>query len=141
MTDLGALFDDLVAVETRLWNALDRALQDQTDTTIGTFLSLRIVHRTPSCRVQDIAEGHSITVGGASKIADRLEAAGQCTRRPNPEDRRSSIIELTAAGERLVAAGVRVFEDQLQAHLGAPLTGRRLDQLAAGLAQVKAALG
>lgn len=140
MTDLGDVFDDLVAVEIRLWNAIHQALRDEADTTIGTFLSLRIVRRTPSCRVQDIAEGLSITVGGASKIVDRLEAAGQCARRANPDDRRSSIVELTAAGEHLVTAGLTVFERELQSRLAAPLAGRKVDQLAAGLAQVKAAL-
>jgi DNA-binding MarR family transcriptional regulator len=52
-----------------------------------------------ACRVFDINEQLSITVG-ASKLVDRIEAAGLCRRRVNPDDRRSRFIELTPAGRR-----------------------------------------
>jgi hypothetical protein len=60
--------------------------------------------------VFDIAEELSLTVGGTSKLVDRIEAAGHCVRRANPDDRRSSIIELTprrAAGTRCGPGSVR----------------------------------
>ena len=60
---------------------------------------MQIIDRTPECRVYDIADTLSITTGGVSKIVDSIESAGHAKRRPNPDDRRSSIVELTAAGK------------------------------------------
>jgi DNA-binding MarR family transcriptional regulator len=45
---------------------------------------------------------------------DRIEAAGLCRRRANPDDRRSQIIELTPAGRRLLAKATKTFEDELR---------------------------
>jgi DNA-binding MarR family transcriptional regulator len=53
--------------------------------------------------VYDIAHELAITTGGTSKLVDRIEASGYCRRLPNPADRRSSLLELTPAGQRLFA--------------------------------------
>lgn len=47
--------------------------------------------------------------------------AALCRRRAHPADRRSSIIELTTAGQRLLASADAVFEDELRAQLGPDL--------------------
>ena len=74
-----------------------------------------------------------ITVGGASKIVDRLESAGLVARRANPDDRRSSLVELTDAGRaELVRAG-SAFDDALQRRLGDRLDAATLAQLARAL--------
>jgi hypothetical protein len=57
------------------------------------------VSATGDCRVLHIAKALSITVGGASKVVDKVEAAGSCRRRGNPTDGRSNLIQLTDAGE------------------------------------------
>jgi DNA-binding MarR family transcriptional regulator len=79
-------------------------------------------------------------VGATSKAVDRLEAAGWVGRRPNPENRRSSLIDLTAEGRRLLEAATPTLEDGLRAWLAAPLTARSLDQLASALTGLRAAL-
>src|SRR5258707_14512691 len=89
---------------------------------------MRVMSKFPACRVHDIKEELSITIGGTSKLVDRIEAAGLCRRRANPDDRRSHIIELTAAGRRLLAKATRTFEDELQMRLGSVLNARSLDQ-------------
>jgi len=43
-----------------------------------------------------------LTSSGTTKRLDRLEQAGLITRGPDPEDRRATLISLTAAGRRLV---------------------------------------
>ena len=68
--------------------------------------------------VHDIVAALSITVGGVSKIVDRLEVAGYCARRANPAYRRSSIIELTAPGDRLLVQLSQTVEDELERRLG-----------------------
>ncbi|TDD58802.1 MarR family transcriptional regulator [Kribbella antibiotica] len=69
--------------------------------------------------MQDIAEEFPITVGGTSKVVDRLEVAGLCNRRANPDDRRSSIVELTTKGRKLVDKAMVAFEAELELRIGA----------------------
>ena len=45
-----------------------------------------------------------------TRILDRLEKKRRIVRRPNPEDRRSSLVFLTAEGERLRAGVINLFE-------------------------------
>ena len=45
-----------------------------------------------------------LTSSGTTKRLDRLEQAGLITREPDPEDRRGTLIALTAAGHRLIDA-------------------------------------
>jgi DNA-binding MarR family transcriptional regulator len=47
---------------------------------------------------------------GTTKRLDRLEQAGLITRGPDPEDRRGTLITLTAAGRKLL-------DDAMEAHL------------------------
>lgn len=68
---------------------------------------------------------------------DRLEAAGWVTRRPNPENRRSSLLGLTTAGRRILDAATTTFARELRVWLGDPLTARSLDQFAATLARLR----
>ena len=123
MPDREHLFNNLVRFQIELWNAVDARLRSETDLTLVHFESLRIVELTPDCRVNDVAEQLVISVGGASKVVDRLEAAGYCERRSNPGDRRSSILALTSAGEAALAAAkpvhVRVLEEHLPGDLDA----------------------
>lgn len=127
--DLTALFSDLVRLETELWDALDARLRTECGLRVGRFDTMRVIARTTPCRVFDIAEGLAITVGGASKMVDRIEAAGHCVRRSNPDDRRSSIIELTPAGGSLLATAAAVVEDELRARIGSALPAADLARL------------
>ncbi len=45
-----------------------------------------------------------------TRILDRLEKKKRIVRRPNPEDRRSSLVSLTPEGERLRAEVINLFE-------------------------------
>ena len=139
MPDLPLLFNELVRFETELWNALDAQFRAEIDLPLGWFEAMRIVDEHPSCRVYDIADALAITVGGTSKLVDRLEAAGHCRRRPNPEDRRSSIVELTESGYALVAASRVVFDRELARRIEAVVPAAELDQLLRTLTRLRAA--
>jgi DNA-binding MarR family transcriptional regulator len=93
-----SMFTDLVRFQIVAWNAVDARLKAEHDLTLGSFEILRVIETTPNCRVNDIAEQMVITVGGVSKIVDRLESAGLVERSANPDDRRSSIVGLAASG-------------------------------------------
>src|ERR1700739_1118526 len=114
MTDLLDLFHQVVRFEPELVNAVDARLRDDFDLPLSRLEPMQVIARHPSCRVNDIAEELSITIGGTSKLVDRIEAAGYCVRRANPEDGRSSVIELTAAGRRLLTKASKAFEDELE---------------------------
>ncbi|MFZ1997060.1 MAG: MarR family winged helix-turn-helix transcriptional regulator [Solirubrobacteraceae bacterium] len=137
--DLRGVFDDLVRFETILWNAIDARLQRECGVSLGSLNAMLVIASTPSCRVQDIAHAVAITVGGASQAVDRLEAAGHCVRRPNPVDRRSSLLQLTAAGQELLKRAGAVFDQELETFLRVPLSQRSLGQLAAALATLRGA--
>jgi len=98
---------------------------------------MQVIARVSPCRVYDIAAELSITVGGTSKLVDRIEAAGHCRRVANPDDRRSSLIELTNAGRRLLARATVVFEEELHTRIGSAVSTQRLTQFQATLHQLR----
>jgi DNA-binding MarR family transcriptional regulator len=138
MHDLQRLFSELIRFETELWDAIDARLRADYDLPLSRFEPMQIMARRGSCRVYDIAADLSITVGGTSKLVDRIETAGYCCRRSNPDDRRSSLIELTPAGRRLLAEATATFEEELRVRLGA-LSPQALEQFAEALTQLRAA--
>jgi MarR family transcriptional regulator, organic hydroperoxide resistance regulator len=138
--DLRFLFSELVRLETELWNAVEARLRADFGVTLPVFEFLQIISRTPACRVQDIAAELSITVGGTSKIVDRIEASGYCARSANPGDRRSSIINLTAAGKRLLPKLSAAVDDELRSRLGTGVPDRSLIQLTKTLTRLRAAI-
>jgi MarR family transcriptional regulator, organic hydroperoxide resistance regulator len=137
--DLLDLFNQLIRFETELWNALDGRLRAEFDLPLSRLEPMQVIARRPSCRVYDIAEELSITIGGTSKLVDRIEAAGYCVRRANPDDRRSSIIQLTASGRRVLAKAVKVFEDELQTRIGSAVPERSLQQFYSTLVKLRKA--
>ncbi len=139
MPDLSILFAELIRFETELWNGVEARLRADFDLPLSRFEPMQMIARTPSCRVFDIADELSITVGGISKLVDRIEAAGHCDRRANPADRRSSIIELTPTGRRLLARATTSFEDELHARLGSAMSARSLELFATSLTRLRTA--
>ena len=135
--DLKPLFNDLVRLETELWEAVEATLRAEHGVTLPFFEFMRVIQRTPTCRVHDIASELSITVGGTSKIVDRIEAAGYCARKANPRDRRSSIITLTSAGRRLLPKVTATVDRELRTQLGPQLNERSLAQLAKTLTRLR----
>jgi DNA-binding MarR family transcriptional regulator len=136
--DLTLLFSELVRLETELWDAVEGRLLADHDLTLPKFEVMRVMARVPACRVHDIAGELSITVGGTSKIVDRIEAARLCARRANPGDRRSSIIELTPAGKRLLTTATASFDDELRRLLGSALSDHGLAQLTETITRLRA---
>ncbi len=134
---LASLFSDLVRLETELWDLIDRRLRRDHGLPLSWFEPLQVIDRVPHCRVADIAKALSITVGGTSKLVDRIERAGLCSRAPNPDDARSSVLALTRAGRDRLDATQGSFEDELESLLGAALTPGRLGSFASTLRDVR----
>ena len=136
---LTTVFSELVRLETELWSAVEARLRSGHGIVLPTFEFLQVISRQPRCRVHDIATELGITVGGTSKIVDRMEAAGLCARRANPGDRRSSIISLTPAGRRMLAEATATVDDELRLRLG-QLPARSRAQLTRTLTRLRAAM-
>jgi DNA-binding MarR family transcriptional regulator len=139
MSDLRGLFNDLIRFEIELWNAVDARLKSEFSLPLTHFEPMSVIDKIPGCRVYDIANELGITTGGTSKLVDRIEANGYCRRLPNPDDRRSSLLELTEAGRRLLAKAGAAFDEELQLRLGSALPERTLRQFASTLTRLRAA--
>ena len=135
--DLIGLFRDLVRLETDLWNRVDARVHREHGLPLAWVEVMQVLSTTPRCRVLDVAESLFITVGGASKVIDKIEAAGWCRRLPNPSDGRSNLIELTAEGSGLLEAADATFREALADHLGAGAPASDLGQLSSTLSRLR----
>ena len=80
--------------------------------------------RTPT----DLARSRMMTSGGMTAALDRLERSGLVARRPNPDDRRGSLVGLTPEGLATVEAAMVVHTD-VEHRLVAGLEPEERDQL------------
>jgi MarR family multiple antibiotic resistance transcriptional regulator len=138
--DLDTVFTDLVRVETRLYNAVAEHVKAEAGVRAGHFELLRYVRDHPDARVADLASAFAIGVGTTSKIADRLEKEGWLERRPNPANRRSSLLALTPAGESVVSRAEPVWQAAIQEILGGAVTPEELTALSLALGALRADL-
>lgn len=115
---------DLVRLEIRLWNQVDARLREAHDLPLAYFWPLYVVGHTPDkrLRVGELAEVLGITVGGTSKIVDRIERIGFLRREPDATDRRASRIALTAPGRSVLDAASTTYEAEMATLLGTALT-------------------
>jgi DNA-binding MarR family transcriptional regulator len=118
------------------------------DLTLGEFDVLAALRRngagaarTPSY----LARVSMVSPGGMTNRLDRLERAGLIARRPDPSDRRGSLVSLTAAGTRRADAAIEAVvagEEHLAAGISAAervRLDRILDKLLARLDEAEAA--
>jgi MarR family transcriptional regulator, multiple antibiotic resistance protein MarR len=138
--DLGTVFTDLVRSETRLYNAVAERVRAEAGIGAGHFELLRYIRDHADARVADLAAAFAIGVGSTSKIVDRMEKEGWTERRPNPANRRSSLLALTPAGREVVSRAEPAWQAALQDLLGGAVTGAELAALARALGALRADL-
>jgi DNA-binding MarR family transcriptional regulator len=138
--NLDTVFADLVRAETRLYNAVAERVKAEADISAGHFELLRYVRDHPDARVADASSAFAIGVGTTSKIVDRLEKEGWLERRPNPANRRSSLLALTPAGESAVSRAEPAWQAAIQEILGGAVSSDQLAALSLGLHALRADL-
>ncbi|MER7989248.1 MarR family transcriptional regulator [Streptomyces noursei] len=138
--DFSGLFADLVRCETRLYNALNDRLRERHGIVTSQYEFLSYLRDHPGCRVADLAAEFAIGVGATSKGIDRLEKQGWAARRPNPADRRSSLLALTDDGARLVEESERTVTGGLAELLGGALDAPALSAVARALSSLRSTL-
>lgn len=128
-----ATFGRLGRLHTHATRAIE-AVFERHGLTIGEFDVLAALRRAGEPRVMTptaLSRLLMLSPAGMTNRVDRLEAAGLVERRPDPDDRRSSLVVLTPAGMALADAAVPEHVAN-EAELLAGLTAgerRTLDQL------------
>ncbi|KJS53665.1 MarR family transcriptional regulator [Streptomyces rubellomurinus subsp. indigoferus] len=138
--DLPGFFADLVRCETRLYNALNDRLRERHGIATSQFEFLRYLRDRPGSRVADLAAEFAVGIGATSKGVDRLEKQGWVARRPNPSDRRSSLLALTDDGLQVVDAAERTFTERLAELIPDALKASPLTTAAQALSELRSLL-
>jgi MarR family transcriptional regulator, organic hydroperoxide resistance regulator len=122
---------DLIRLEIALWDRVDARLRESHELPLAFFEPLLLISRAPrgSMRVGDLARALRVTVGGTSKLVDRIASAGLIAREPDPDDRRASRASLTTAGKRKLSAALKTYDSEMGSILGAVLTPTEQQQM------------
>jgi DNA-binding MarR family transcriptional regulator len=115
---------DLIRLEIALWDRVDTRLRSSHGLSLAFFEPLRLLSLAPrrSMRVGDLARALRVSVGGTSKLVDRIERAGLIVRESDPDDRRASRVALTRAGKRILDRAVKAYEAEVGSILGGVLS-------------------
>jgi DNA-binding MarR family transcriptional regulator len=110
---------DLIRLEITLWDRVDARLRERHNLSLAFFEALHFASQAPKggLRIGDLAAAMKVTVGGTSKLVDRVEAAGLLTRTPDPDDRRASRLSLTSSGRRKLTAAAKTYDREVSAFL------------------------
>jgi DNA-binding MarR family transcriptional regulator len=112
-------------------------LREAFDTTLPRFDFLSQLERSPhGLRMTEISQRMMVTGGNITRIADQLLAERLITRTTAPDDRRASIVQLTAAGRRAFGEMARRHEAWI-VEMFAGLRETERTQLYALLAKLK----
>lgn len=105
---------DAVDLEIALRHLVDTALgaaEDLDDRIAPAHLrALQVLGTTGPAQVSTLAEATGMLPSTASRLSDRLAAAGLVERAPSPANRRATLLSLTRAGHDVLTelAGLRV---------------------------------
>lgn len=105
---------DVVDLEIALRHLVDAALgaaEDLDDRIAPAHLrALQVLEATGPAQVSTLAEATGMLPSTASRLSDRLAAAGLVERAPSPSNRRATLLSLTRAGRDVLIelAGLRV---------------------------------
>lgn len=99
--------DDL----TEAFWAVTRRLREKSQETLAPFditpahwRALRVLRRHGVMRLSELSEWLRIAPRSATEVVDALESRGLVRRRPDPGDRRATLVEVTEPGTEMVEA-------------------------------------
>jgi DNA-binding MarR family transcriptional regulator len=102
---------------------VEQRLQDE----MGLLLAdnealLRLEAADGGLRMSEISESLVLSRGGTTKVVDRLEAMGLAERRADPEDRRATLVSITADGREALSRARPIIDAALHEGWGAHLS-------------------
>jgi DNA-binding MarR family transcriptional regulator len=115
----------LTEVDGRLRRTIGAALEEGCGLSLLSFEVLIRLVRAPDRRLtmSEIADQTVHTSGGTTRLVDRIEAAGLVRRVACPNDRRTTHVEMTAAGETALAEAMAEQLVLIDEHLTSQLSG------------------
>jgi DNA-binding MarR family transcriptional regulator len=123
----------LIAAHQRMIRLADQELAAEGVDT-NHYAALSMIGAFGPLRLTELASELGMPLTTASDVVKRLESTGQVARRPNPDDARSILLELTADGDREWRRGwpalVRINE-HLESELDVPAMREMLGELGA----------
>jgi DNA-binding MarR family transcriptional regulator len=133
---------ELIRLEISVWDRVDARLRESHELPLAFFEALLFISRAPrgSMRVGDLAQALRVTVGGTSKLVDRIEKTGLIAREPDPDDRRASRLVLTTAGKRKLIAAVKIYEAEVGSLLDGALRPTEQRQMSDYVSRLLAAI-
>ncbi|HEY2251078.1 MAG TPA: MarR family transcriptional regulator [Planctomycetaceae bacterium] len=120
--------EKLIIALRRITRAADihsHLLQREYGVTGPQLSTLRVIHRLQPVSAGDLARAAHIGYATLTGILDRLEAHGHVTRKRNPADRRTAVLKMTKAGERLLASAPSLLQTRLRDELRVMPEGER----------------
>ncbi|MCZ4507740.1 MarR family transcriptional regulator [Streptomyces sp. ActVer] len=116
-------FGRLQGAANRLEYILGRALEDECEISHLMFEVLLILGRagSPGLSMRAIAQEQVLTTGGATRLVDRMVAAGLVTRVESPDDRRGKLVRLTPLGEETTVRASRIHVENITRYFAGPL--------------------
>jgi DNA-binding MarR family transcriptional regulator len=93
------------------FRAVARQLRDTSQETLAPWditpshlRALRVLIRHGALRMSELSDHLRIAARSATEVVDALEARGLVERRPDPDDRRATLVEVTEQGTRVLDA-------------------------------------
>jgi DNA-binding MarR family transcriptional regulator len=69
---------------------------------LSSLRALQVLRRHGTMRLSELSDHLRIAARSATEVVDGLETRGLARRRPDPDDRRATLVELTGEGSRLL---------------------------------------
>jgi MarR family transcriptional regulator, organic hydroperoxide resistance regulator len=138
VAELRRLFSELERTSAQLAEAVDLRLQREIGLRLVMYEPMSVIASRDGCRVYELATELGLSSGGASKLVDRLEARGYCSRHANPRDRRSSLVTLTPVGAALLGTAQYIVDTGLRDVVGSRLSKTEIAQLIGTLHKLSA---
>lgn len=90
---------------------------EEIDVTGPQMFMLIFISRRERCRLAEIAERFDVKPSAVTVMVDRLEKRGYVRRMQDTADRRSTLVELTPEGRKMLGTAVRVRGEVLNGYL------------------------
>ncbi|GGN21959.1 MarR family transcriptional regulator [Streptomyces fuscichromogenes] len=128
-------FGRLQGAANRLGYILGRDLEQQCGITHLTFEVLLILGRAggTGLSMRAIAQEQVLTTGGATRLVDRMEAAGLVERVEDPDDRRGKLVSLTELGAQTSVRAARLHSENIRRYFLEPLPAEDRERFAEDL--------
>ncbi|MFI9584099.1 MarR family winged helix-turn-helix transcriptional regulator [Streptomyces sp. NPDC052236] len=133
--ELVLAFGRLQGAASRLEYILGRAIEEECGISHLMYEVLLILGRAggPGLSMRAIAQEQVLTTGGATRLIDRMEAAGLVERTDDPADRRGRQVRLTPLGEETAVRASRVHVENIKRYFLEPLPADHRERFAEDL--------